>query len=70
MTVLVLTKKTLEDIFESFHQLDSSSTRRYGGTGLGLTMVKRIVEMHGSEVQVQSKPEQGSIFMFTLPLYG
>ncbi|KAA3645297.1 MAG: sensor histidine kinase [Chloroflexi bacterium] len=60
----------LEDIFESFHQLDSSSTRRYGGTGLGLTMVKRIVEMHGSEVKVQSKLNQGSIFAFTLPLYG
>jgi signal transduction histidine kinase len=56
----------VNEIFEPFRQLDGSSTRRYGGTGLGLALVRRIVEAHGSQVHVESKLDQGSAFSFTL----
>jgi signal transduction histidine kinase len=58
----------IDEIFEPLHQLDGSITRRYGGTGLGLALVRRIVEAHGSLVKVQSKPGQGSHFEFSLPV--
>jgi signal transduction histidine kinase len=57
----------LEEIFEPFHQLDGSATRRYGGTGLGLALVKLIVEAHGSKLNVESIEEQGTVFSFTVP---
>jgi len=56
----------LEDIFEPFHQLDSSATRRYGGTGLGLSLVRQIIEAHGSMLEVQSVEGRGSTFKFPL----
>jgi signal transduction histidine kinase len=56
----------LSDIFEPFHQLDGSSTRRYGGTGLGLSLVRQIVEAHGSMLEVQSVEGRGSTFKFPL----
>jgi signal transduction histidine kinase len=56
----------LNDIFEPFHQLDGSSTRRYGGTGLGLSLVRQIVEAHGSMIEVQSIEGHGSTFKFPL----
>ena len=56
----------VEEIFEPFHQLDGSSTRRYGGTGLGLALVRRIIEAHGSSIQVTSGVGQGSAFEFVL----
>lgn len=60
----------LDGIFEPFQQLDSSSTRRYGGTGLGLALVQRIVEAHGSRIEVATAEGQGSLFSFSLPCYG
>src|SRR5829696_8768812 len=54
------------DIFEPFHQLDGSSTRRYGGTGLGLSLVRQIIEAHGSMIEVQSTEGRGSTFKFPL----
>jgi signal transduction histidine kinase len=54
------------EIFDAFHQLDSSSTRRYGGTGLGLALVREIVSAHGSEIKVQSEPGKGARFRFPL----
>jgi signal transduction histidine kinase len=56
----------LEEVFEPFHQLDASSTRRYSGTGLGLTLVKEIVSAHGSMVEVKSDEGKGSTFSFPL----
>ncbi len=55
-----------KDIFEPFHQLDGSSTRHYGGTGLGLSLVREIVEAHGSMIEVQSLEGRGSSFRFPL----
>lgn len=56
------------ELFESFHQLDSSSTRRFGGTGLGLALVKKIVEAHQSTIHVSSTVGKGSKFEFLLQL--
>jgi signal transduction histidine kinase len=58
----------LEEIFRPFHQLDGSSTRRYGGTGLGLTLVQRIIKAHNSKLLVESRVGKGSQFSFTLPI--
>jgi PAS domain S-box-containing protein len=56
-----------ERIFDRFHRVESSLHRRTEGTGLGLYLVKAVVEAHGGRVWVESMPGRGSIFMFTLP---
>ena len=56
----------LKEIFEPFHQLDGSSTRHYGGTGLGLSLVRQIIEAHGSLLDVQSVEGKGTTFKFPL----
>lgn len=56
----------IDEIFEPFHQLDGSPTRRYGGTGLGLALVRLILQAHGAEMSVTSQENQGTQFSFLL----
>jgi len=56
----------IKEIFEAFHQLDGSATRRFGGTGLGLALVRQIVEAHGSLINVQSEVNKGTTVSFPL----
>jgi signal transduction histidine kinase len=58
----------IKSIFDPFKQVDSSTNRSYGGTGLGLALVKKFVEMHGGEISVKSEIGKGSTFTFTMPL--
>ncbi|RYZ92223.1 MAG: response regulator, partial [Sphingobacteriaceae bacterium] len=55
-----------EAIFERFTQASSDTTRKYGGTGLGLAIVKRLLKLFGSTIQLESIPEQGSVFKFAI----
>lgn len=66
-TGIGIPESRITEIFEPFHQLDGSTTRHYAGTGLGLAMVRQIIEAHGSQIQVKSEVGQGSRFSFNLP---
>lgn len=65
-TGIGIPQNRIQEIFEPFHQLDGSSTRHYGGTGLGLSLVRQIIEAHGSLLDIQSVEGKGSTFKFPL----
>jgi signal transduction histidine kinase len=56
----------LDKIFDKFYQIDSTSTRKVGGSGLGLSIVKGIIEGQGGTISATSEPGNGSTFVFTL----
>lgn len=60
-------EEKLESIFEPFVQADGSLNRRYGGAGLGLNIARRLIRFMGGDIRVQSRPQQGSTFCFSLP---
>ncbi|TVQ98169.1 MAG: response regulator [Desulfovibrionales bacterium] len=64
-TGIGIPEQKIVEIFDPFHQVDASTTRTYGGSGLGLTISKRLVEMMGGEIGVQSREGSGSTFWFT-----
>jgi signal transduction histidine kinase len=63
-----ISRDQVAKIFEPFFQVDSSSTRAFGGTGLGLTLAKAYVEAHGGRIWVDTAPGQGSTFVATFPV--
>jgi two-component system, OmpR family, phosphate regulon sensor histidine kinase PhoR len=65
-TGIGMTKDTLMHIFERFYKADQSRTRHSGGSGLGLSIVKKIIELHKGKIQVQSEPENGTEVIVTL----
>ncbi|HXV97899.1 MAG TPA: response regulator, partial [Anaerolineae bacterium] len=66
-TGIGMTSEQMENLFEEFTQADASTTRKYGGTGLGLTISRRFCQMMGGEIEVESEPGQGSTFTVWLP---
>jgi len=67
-TGIGIPENRLESLFEEFTQADASTTRKYGGTGLGLTISRQLVELMGGRLTVSSREGKGSTFRFTLPL--
>ena len=63
-----ISAEDLANIFERFYRIDKSRTRATGGSGLGLTITKRLVEAHGGKIEAWSEPGKGSRFTFTIPV--
>jgi signal transduction histidine kinase/CheY-like chemotaxis protein len=68
-TGIGMTDDELRQVFESFEQVDAGTTRRFSGIGLGLAMVRRLVELMGGHIDVDSKPGVGTNFIITLPIH-
>ncbi|GIO12368.1 hypothetical protein J19TS2_19230 [Cohnella xylanilytica] len=69
-TGIGIAKDRQEAIFDSFEQADSGIASEYGGMGMGLSVTKSLVELHGGRIRVESEPGAGSVFSFTLPAAG
>jgi signal transduction histidine kinase/CHASE3 domain sensor protein len=65
-----MSPRDMGQLFEKFYRVDRDEVRRAGGTGLGLYITKRLVEMHGGRIWAESRPGVGSVFTFTLPTSG
>jgi signal transduction histidine kinase len=68
-TGMGMNEDELKGLFQQFHQVDGSPTRRAGGTGLGLVITRHLVTMHGGVVSVESKKGEGTVFWFTVPVW-
>lgn len=68
-TGIGIPEEALDKVFTRFYQVDSSSTRKYGGTGIGLAIAQDIVRLHGSRITVSSRPGEGATFRFSLPCW-
>ena len=65
-TGIGIPEEKIPQLFRSFSQVDSSTTRKYGGTGLGLVISKRLIELMGGNIEVKSKPAEGTTFTFNI----
>jgi signal transduction histidine kinase len=66
-TGIGMTSEQMGKLFQEFSQADASTTRKYGGTGLGLTISKRFCQMMGGDITVEGEPGKGSVFTVRLP---
>ena len=68
-TGIGIPQEMLPVIFDEFRQVDSSSTRKAGGTGWGLAITRNLIEMHGGEIKAENNPDRGCCFTFRLPTW-
>jgi len=67
-TGIGISKEKMKKLFQKFYQIDPPTSRKHGGTGIGLSITKQLIELHGGEINVESKLGEGSIFSFSLPI--